>query len=153
MVPKVNDRDGDERGGSEWEPIKILFQRELGLCSEITSKCPPHVLSRSRSNHCATDLKNNTGTQALETSSGTNNSGPKTSTGQTSLRPGHPSNTLRVTRVLTETNRVTRTPTLGDPPNSCDFSQKPLHQSDQTSQNLSRTCPAGLDGNPRLWNK
>ena len=42
---------------------KNSLQRELGLCPEITSKCPPHVLSRSRSNHCATDPRNNLSTR------------------------------------------------------------------------------------------
>ena len=156
-------REGEGMGAD-----KNSLQRKLGLCPESTSKCPPHVLLRSRSNHCATDLRNNTGTQALKTSSGTNNSGPKTSTGQTShqhrldrSRAGHPTNTLRVTQELTETNRVTRTSTPGHPPYSCDHSQTTLHRLDQCRapirpvpgnlpKNSSRTCPADLDGNPRL---
>ena len=55
-----------------------------------------------------------------------------TSTGQTGPRSGHPTNTLRVTRELTETNRVTRTSTPGHPPNSCDHSQTTLHRSDRS---------------------
>ena len=73
---------------------------------------------------------------------------PVTSTGPTGSRPGHPSNTLRVTRVLPETNRVTCTPTPGHPPNSCDFSQTPLHRSDRCRATVRpvpdqplRTCP------------
>ena len=49
---------------------KNSLRRELGLCPEITSKRPPQVLSRSRSNQCATDPRNNTATQVLETRSG-----------------------------------------------------------------------------------
>ena len=76
---------------------KNSLQRELGLYPEITSKRPPQVLSRSRSNQDATDPRNNTLTQVLETVS---------STGQTGQRTGHP-------------------------PNSCDFSQTPLHRLDR----------------------
>ena len=115
------------------EADKNSFRRELGLRPKITSKCPPHVLSRSRSNHSATDPRNNIATRALETSSRTTDSGTQASTGQTGQqhlsdrsragspvqhtlghpgasrgKPGHPSNTLRVTRELTEANRVTR---------------------------------------------
>ena len=82
--------------GSEWEPIKILSKEELGLYPEITSKRPPQVLSRSCSNQGATDPRNNTPTQVLETRNGTTNSGPQTSTGQTSQRPGHPTKTHRL---------------------------------------------------------
>ena len=94
---------------------KNSLQRELGLYPEITSKRPPQVLSRSRSNQDATDPRNNTLTQVLETRSGTTNSGTQASTGQTGQGPGHPSNTLRVTRELTEANRVTRTSNTGSP--------------------------------------
>ena len=83
-------------GGSEWEPIKNSLQRELGLYPEITSKRPPQVLSRSRSNQDATDPRNNTLTQVLETRSGTTNSGTQASTGQTGQRPGHPTKTPRL---------------------------------------------------------
>ena len=84
---------------------KNSLQRELGLYPEITSKRPPQVLSRSRSNQDATDPRNNTLTQVLETRSGTTNSGTQASTGQTGQRhrsdrsragspdqdtPGHP---------------------------------------------------------------
>ena len=62
---------------------KNSLQRELGLYPEITSKHPPQVLSRSRSNQDATDPRNNTLTQVLETRSGTTNSGTQASTGQT----------------------------------------------------------------------
>ena len=113
-------------GGSEWEPIKILSKRELGPCLEITSKCP-HVLSRSRSNHSATDPRNNTATRALETSSGKqpkhSNSLGRSDRPTGAVRPpgvrspvhntpGHPSTTRRVTRPETEANRVTRPSTL-----------------------------------------
>ena len=84
---------------------KNSLQREFGLYPEITSKRPPQVLSRSRSNQDATNPRNNTLTQVLETRSGTTNSGTQASTGQTGQRhrsdrsragspdqdtPGHP---------------------------------------------------------------
>ena len=70
-------------GESEWELIKTLSEEELGLYPKITSKCPPQVLSRSRSNQDATDPRNNTLAQVLETRSGTTNLGTQASTGQT----------------------------------------------------------------------
>jgi hypothetical protein len=33
----LKDQFGDKRGGSEWEPIKILL-KELGLCPKIKSR-------------------------------------------------------------------------------------------------------------------
>jgi hypothetical protein len=33
----LKDRIGDQRGGSEWEPIKILL-KELGLCPKFKSR-------------------------------------------------------------------------------------------------------------------
>ena len=105
-------------------------RRELGLCPKITSKCPPHVLSRSRSNHHATDPRNNTTTRALETSSRkqpepSNYLGwsdrPTGAVRPLGVRstvhntPGHPSTTRRVTRPETEAFRVTRPTHTGSP--------------------------------------
>jgi hypothetical protein len=55
----VKDRLGDQRGGSEWEPIKILLQRELGLCPKFTTKDSHTSLSRSRSHNRPTNPRNN----------------------------------------------------------------------------------------------
>ena len=127
----MKDRDGDQRGGSEWEPIKILSKEELGLYPKITSKRPPQVLSRSRSNHSATDPRNNTANRALETSSGKQpehsnylgrsdrptgvvrppgvGSPIHNTPGHLSRnrdKPGHPSNSHRVTRPTTQMHNL-----------------------------------------------
>ena len=53
----LKNRKGDQRGGSEWEPIKILLQ-ELDLNPKITSKDTHTNLSRSNSHSGPTDLRN-----------------------------------------------------------------------------------------------
>ena len=132
---------------------KNSLRRELGLCPEITSKCPPHVLSRSRSNHSATDPRTTQqpehSKQAAEQTTRVQRPAPVrpvTSTGQTGQGPGHPTNTLWVTRELTETNRVTQTSTPGHLPNSCDHSQTTLHQSDRCRAPI-RPVPGNLPKN------
>ena len=127
----MKDRDGDQRGGSEWEPIKILSKEELGLYPKITSKRPPQVLSRSRSNQSATNPRNNTAIRALKTRNGKQ---PEHSiySGRSdrptgAVRPpgvgspvhntpghpsrnrdksGHPSNTRRVTHLSTQMHNL-----------------------------------------------
>ena len=109
---------------------KNSLQRELGLYPEITSKRPPQVLSRSRSNQGAIDPRNNTPTQVLKTRSGKQPEhskpqggqtgpegrldvlGPKASTGQT--RHQHRSDRSKVGH-SSNTHRVTRPPHAGSP--------------------------------------
>ena len=64
------------------------------------------------------------------------------------VKAGSPETPHRVTRALPETNRVTRTPTPGHPPNTCDFPQKQQHRSDRSPapvrsvpDQLLKTCP------------
>ena len=102
---------------------KNSSKEELDLYTKIISKRPRQLLSRSRSNQRATDPRNNTATQVLETRSGKQPEHSKPSgrsdrpTGAVRLpgagspvhhtpghpsrnrdKPGHPSNTRRVTR-------------------------------------------------------
>ena len=116
-------------GGSEWEPIKILSKEN----SAYVPKSLPNVLHTCCQDHVAITVLLTLGTtqrtehskQAAEQPTRVHKLAPfrpVTSTGQTGPWPGHPTDTLRVTRVLTETNRVTRTPTPGHPANSYDFS-------------------------------
>ena len=139
-------------GGSEWEPIKILFEEN----SAYVPKSLPNVLHTCCQDHVAITVLLTLGTtqqpehskHAAEQPTRVHRPAPVipvTSTGQTGPRPGHPSNTLRVTWVLTETNWVTRTPMPGHPPNSCDFSQKSLHRSDR--------CRSGTSGENRAASK
>ena len=142
---------------------KNSLRRELGLYPKITSKRPPQVLSRSRSNQDATDPRNNTLTQVLETRSGTTNSGTQASTGQTGhqhqsdrSKAGHTSGTRRVTRPSHAgspafTQRQIGSPvqpTPGHPSNSCDFPRKSQHRSGRCRApvrlvpgHLPKTCP------------
>ena len=109
-------------GGSEWEPIKILSEEN----SAYVPKSLPNVLHTCCQDHVAITVLLTLGTtQRPEHSKQTAEQPtrvhtpapvrPVTSTGQTGQGPGHPSNTLRVTRELTEANRVTRTSNTGSP--------------------------------------
>ena len=109
-------------GGSEWEPIKILSEEN----SAYVPKSLPNVLHTCCQDHVAITVLLTLGTtqrpehskQAAEQPTRVHRPAPVrpvTSTDQTGQRPGHPCNTHRVTRVLTEANRVTRTPNAGSP--------------------------------------
>jgi hypothetical protein len=54
----VKDRLGDQRGGSEWEPIKILLLRELRQYPKFTTKDSHTSLPRSRSHNGRTNPRN-----------------------------------------------------------------------------------------------
>ena len=140
-------------GVSEWEPIKILSEGNLAY----VPKSLPNVLHTCCQDHVAitvllilgTTQQPEHSTQAMEQTTRVQRPAPVrpvTSTGQTGPRPGHPTNTLWVTRELTETNRVTRTSTPGHPPNSCDLSQKTLHRSDRCRAPV-RPVPGNLPKN------
>jgi hypothetical protein len=58
-LTQLKNRLGDQRGGSEWEPIKILLRRvELGLCPKSTTKDSHTSLPRSRSHNGLTNPRN-----------------------------------------------------------------------------------------------
>lgn len=69
------DRDGDQRGQREWEPIKICSKEELGLCPKSNPPTSLIVNSRSRSYERATYPGNSLGGTA-ETDA--NNTDPNT---------------------------------------------------------------------------
>ena len=140
-------------GGSEWEPIKILSEEN----SAYVPKSLPNVLHTCCQDHVAITVLLTLGTtqrpehskQAAEQPTRVHRPAPVrpvTSTGQTGQEPGHSTNTLQVTRELTETNRVTRTSTPGHPPNSCDHSQTTLHRSDRCRAPV-RPVPGNLPKN------
>ena len=109
-------------GGSEWEPIKILSEEN----SAYIPKSPPGVLHKCCQDHVAINVLLTLGIthqpkcskHAAEQPTRVHKLAPVrpvTSTGQTGQGPDHPSNTLRVTRELTQANRVTRTSNTGSP--------------------------------------
>jgi hypothetical protein len=63
----VNDRLGDQRGGSEWEPIKILLQRES---SAYTPNSQPRIPTRVCQGRVVTTDLPTLGTNSKQSRSG-----------------------------------------------------------------------------------
>jgi hypothetical protein len=63
----MKDRLGDQRGGSEWEPIKILLLREN---SAYTPNSPPRIPTRVCQGHIVTADVQNLGTNPKQSQSG-----------------------------------------------------------------------------------
>jgi hypothetical protein len=66
----LKDRLGDQRGGSEWEPIKILLLREN---SAYTPNSQPRILTRVCQGHIVTTDVTTLGTNPKRSQSGSSN--------------------------------------------------------------------------------
>jgi hypothetical protein len=108
----MKDQIGDQRGGSEWEPIKILL-KELGLCPKI-KPTEPTLAQVNRQGYVVIEELLTLGA-ILGSPSGSPNQGIKTNR-TTPNQTGLPWQGGRVTRQPPEPKRVTRHKGAGHPP-------------------------------------